>query len=62
MEKKYFEWFLGTAGNMDDGETMDYLNGRIRRIQIAVCGHRVAQKVIADGYPGPDSLSVHWMA
>ena len=41
---------------------MDYLNGRIRRIQIAVCGHRVAQKVIADGYPGPDSLSVHWMA
>lgn len=48
--------------HMDDGETMDYLNGRIRRIQIAVCGHRVAQKVIADGYPGPDSLSVHWMA
>ena len=41
---------------------IEYLNGRIRRIQIAVCGHRVAQKVIADGYPGPDSLSVHWMA
>ena len=65
IRKVVLEVFPGNGRcvhHMDDGETMDYLNGGIRRIQITVRGHRVVQKIIADGYPGPDSLSVHWMA
>ena len=47
---------------MDDGESMDYLDGGVRRIEIRVQGHQLEQKVIADGYPGPDVLEIRWMA
>ena len=47
---------------MDDGESMDYLDGCVRRIEIRVQGHQLEQKVIADGYPGPDVLEIRWMA
>ncbi|MBQ8834861.1 MAG: DUF5110 domain-containing protein [Oscillospiraceae bacterium] len=46
---------------MDDGETMDYQKGVVRTVNITVRGKNVAQKVTADGYPGPDSLEVKWM-
>ena len=48
--------------NMDDGETFGYQEGKIRKIEVAVRGHKVTQNVAADGYPGPDSLEVKWMA
>ena len=48
--------------NMDDGESMDYLKGGIRTIEVVVQGHTLEQKVIADGYPGPDRLEIRWMA
>ena len=48
--------------NMDDGETMAYLDGEIRRIEVCIRGHKAEQKVTASGYPGPDSLEVKWMA
>ena len=41
---------------------MDYLDGGVRRIEIRVQGHQLEQKVIADGYPGPDVLEIRWMA
>lgn len=47
---------------MDDGETLAYQEGKIRKLQVAVRGHQVGQKVIAAGYPGPDSLPIRWMA
>ena len=47
---------------MDDGESMDYLDGGVRRIETRVQGHQLEQKVIADGYPGPDVLEIRWMA
>ena len=48
--------------NMDDGESMDYLKGGIRTLEVVVQGHTLEQKVIADGYPGPDRLEIRWMA
>lgn len=48
--------------NMDDGETLAYREGVIRKIEVCVRGHKVTQKVTADGYPGPNSLEVKWMA
>ena len=48
--------------NMDDGESMDYLKGGIRRIEVSVRGHTLEQKVIAAGFPGPDCLEARWMA
>ncbi len=47
---------------MDDGETFGYRNGELRRIQVRVHGRKIEQKVTANGYPGPDSLDVNWMA
>ena len=47
---------------MDDGESMAYLNGAVRKISVSVHGKHVDQKVTAEGYPGPDSLEVKWMA
>ena len=44
----------------DDGETMAYLDGQLRKIQITVRGHHVEQAVISDGYPGPDCLEILW--
>ena len=46
---------------MDDGESMEYVKGRIRRIEAVVRGRDLEQKVVADGFPGPDSLQVCWM-
>lgn len=46
---------------MDDGETMAYANGAIRKIEVSIRGKKVEQKLTADGYPGPDSLEVAWM-
>lgn len=43
---------------MDDGETLAYRNGQLRKIQITVRGHHVEQAVISDGYPGPNALDV----
>lgn len=48
--------------SMDDGESLDYLKGGIRTIEVVVQGHTLEQKVIADGYPGPDRLEIRWMA
>lgn len=47
---------------VDDTETMDYLDGKIRKIQITVRGHQAEQKVAAEGFPGENALPVHWMA
>lgn len=47
---------------MDDGETMAYLDGELRALQVSVRGRRTQQKIIAAGYPGPDSLRIQWMA
>ena len=47
---------------MDDGETLAYREGAIRKIEVSVRGHKVIQKVTAEGYPGPDSLEVKWMS
>ncbi len=47
---------------MDDGETLGYRNGEIRKIEVTVRGKALSQKVTADGYPGPDSLEIKWMA
>ena len=47
---------------MDDGESMDYLDGGIRKIQIHVHGHQAEQRVTEEGYPGPEQLDVKWMA
>ena len=46
---------------MDDGETLDYRQGKIRKLSVSVKGRTVTQKVTEDGYPGPDSLEVKWM-
>ena len=46
---------------MDDGETLAYQQGKIRKLAVSVKGRTVTQKVIKDGYPGPDSLEVKWM-
>ncbi len=46
---------------MDDGETMAYQHGEIRKIQVSVQGRTVTQKVTAGGYPGPECLGVRWM-
>ena len=43
---------------MDDGETLAYRSGQLRKIQITVRGHHVEQAVISDGYPGPNDLDV----
>ncbi len=47
--------------NMDDGETLAYQQGAVRKIQVRVQGRTVTQRVILDGYPGPDSIPVRWM-
>ena len=47
---------------MDDGETMAYLDGELRALQVSVRGRRTQQKIIAAGYPGPDGLRIQWMA
>lgn len=47
---------------MDDGETLAYQKGQIREIRVSVHGRDVEQQVVSDGYPGPDSLKVKWMA
>ncbi|MDD7386461.1 MAG: glycoside hydrolase family 31 protein [Firmicutes bacterium] len=47
---------------MDDGETMAYLDGELRALQVSVRGRRTQQKIIAAGYPGPESLRIQWMA
>lgn len=47
---------------MDDGETLAYRSGAVRKLRIRAQGRTVGQQVIADGYPGPDSLAVRWMA
>ena len=47
---------------MDDGESMEYLNGAVRRIVVTVRGRMVEQKVAANGYAGPDALETEWMA
>ena len=48
--------------HMDDGKSMEYANEAVRKIGVSVRGRQVEQKLIADGYPGPDSLEVKWMA
>lgn len=58
------EMFPGSGRHvhyMDDGETMDYAMGAVRKIAVTVRGRRVHQKILADGYAGPDSLEVKWM-
>lgn len=47
---------------LDDGESMDYLSGGMRKLSLQVHGRTVEQQVIQDGYPGPDSLPVIWKA
>ncbi len=57
------EIFPGTGRHthyIDDGETLAYRQGALRKIQITVKGRRVSQKVTADGYPGPDTLEIQW--
>lgn len=46
----------------DDGETLDYQSGAIHALHIRVRGKTITQEVTADGFPGPDSLPVQWMA
>ncbi len=46
----------------DDGETLDYQQGQLRKLQITVRGKKAEQKLLADGYPGEDALPLHWMA
>ena len=46
----------------DDGETMSYQTGAVRKTEVSLRGRSLAQKVVADGYPGPDELEVVWMA
>ncbi len=55
------EVFPGTGHwvhTMDDGETMAYEDGAIRKFRIDVRGSVVTQTVLEAGYPGPDSLAV----
>ncbi len=47
---------------MDDGETLNYRSGELRTIQVTVRGRQMTQKVVRDGYPGPDSLEAVWKA
>ncbi len=47
--------------HMDDGETLAYECGAIRTLQIKVQGNAAQQKILKDGYPGPDSLNIRWM-
>ena len=42
----------------DDGETMAYQTGALRRLEIRVHGTAAEQRVLQDGFPGPDSLPV----
>ncbi len=44
----------------DDGETMAFQQGSMRKISITVRGRSVRQEVIAHGFPGPDALNVRW--
>lgn len=60
-----FEVFPGNGRfvhYVDDGETLDYLSGGIRKIEAAVHGRKLTQKVLFEGYPGPDQLEIRWMA
>ncbi len=60
-----FEVFPGNGcyvHNMDDGETFGYQKGEIRKITVTVRGKRAEQRVTDDGYTGPDSLEIRWMA
>lgn len=43
---------------MDDGETMAYLDGAMRKIHIHVNGTKVDQQVTSDKFPGPQKLPV----
>ena len=45
----------------DDGETLDYRQGAVRKLTITVIGRNVTQTVTQDGYPGSDQLEVKWM-
>ncbi len=47
---------------MDDGETLEYAQGALRKLKITVNGHSIHQKVIQDGYAGPDCLPCRWKA
>lgn len=60
-----FEVFPGNGRfvhYVDDGETLDYLSGGIRKIEAAVHGRKLTQKVLSEGYPGPNQLEIRWMA
>ncbi len=47
---------------IDDGETMDYRDGKVRKIALSLRGRNLTQKVVADGYPGADALEIVWKA
>ncbi len=47
---------------VDDGETMDYRDGKVRKIALSLRGRNLTQKVVADGYPGADALEIVWKA
>ncbi len=65
IREEALEVFPGSGSHThywDDGESMDYLSGGVRKLSLQVHGRTVKQQVPQDGYPGPDSLPVIWKA
>ena len=45
----------------DDGESMEYQNGKLHRLKIKIRGRNVIQTVLHDGFDAPAQLKVRWM-
>ena len=45
----------------DDGESMEYLSGKLHRLGITVHSRTVTQTVLENGYDAPSELHVKWM-